>query len=435
MRAEFWKTCLTRLRKEDEGNVTLILGLVAVPLISLAGLAIDMGRITEARSSLQQVADGAALAAAVAKGSDAKRRQIGEAFVANNLPNLYGVTATPTVEVDGENVSVDIDAVVEGTLLALAFPSAGAKVDADTAEDSGPALPAVAFGLQAAAMAEEGESGTRCLIALNPSMANAIYIRGTGDFIADDCEVHANSSNASAIHLQGNAEATADAFTTVGGWKQTGGAGWYSETPEGGKSLVTDPYTLTVADPGGSAASANIKKQNGNVTLSALKYSNITIGAQGTATFSPGVHYITGTISLGSQATLNGTNVTLVLLGNNAKIDMNSGATLKLQAPTGGTYPGFAIVGNPNATTVQTNTVQGGAGSYIRGIWYTPKHKLYVTGNGDFNASSTYSPMIVDNIEIGGNGFFKIGMDHTDYGYSKPAQMDYKTTGKARLLN
>jgi hypothetical protein len=435
MRADFWTSRLKRLKKNQDGNVTMILSLVAVPLIAITGLAIDMGRITEARSSLQQVADGAALAAAVAKGSDAKRREIGEAFVASNLPDLYGVTAVPTVEVDGDNVSVEIEAVVDGTLLALAFPSAGANVDADNIDEKAVELPNVAFGLQAAALAEEGESGTRCLIALNPSITNAIYIRGTGDFIADECEVHANSSDAGAIHLQGNAEATADGFTAVGNWKQTGGAGWFSETPVGGKDFVNDPYSIGVSDPGGTAATANVKKQNGNVSLSAAKYSNITVGAQGTATFTPGVHYITGTISLGSQATLTGTNVTLVLLGNNAKIDMNSGATLKLQAPSTGSYPGFAIIGDKSATTVQTNTVQGGAGSYIRGIVYTPKHKLYITGNGNFNASSTFSPMIVDNIEIGGNGFFKIGMDHTDYGYTKPAALDYKTTGKARLMN
>ena len=79
-----------------------------------------------------------------------------------------------------------------------------------------------------------------------------------------------------------------------------------------------------------------------------------------------------------SQAKVVGNGVTLVLLGNNAKIDMNSNSTLQLQAPEDGDYPGFVVVGDKTATTVQTNTVQGGASTYIRGAWYTPKHKFYV---------------------------------------------------------
>jgi Flp pilus assembly protein TadG len=57
----------------------MIFGLSAIPLISIAGLGIDYGRITEAQSSLQQVADGAVLAASVAKGSNAQRKAVAEA--------------------------------------------------------------------------------------------------------------------------------------------------------------------------------------------------------------------------------------------------------------------------------------------------------------------------------------------------------------------
>ncbi len=425
---------LKRFSHNEDGNISLILGLTAIPLVAVAGLAIDMGRITEARSALQQVADGAALAAAAAKGSNAQREQIALSYFNRNMPSLYGVTATSDIDVAGEDVSIKIDAVVEGTLLAVAYHTSSSNADAQL-PGGGPVLPDVGFGVGSSAHVEQGESGTRCLIALNTSMADAIYIRGTGDFTTSNCTVHSNSSSASGLHLQGNAEATADKFHVAGNYAQTGGAGWFSVTPEAGKPVVADPYMIAVSDPGGSAVTKSIKKQDGLVSLNATKYSNITISAQGSASFTPGVHYITGTLSLGAQATLTGTNVTLVLLGSNARIDMNSGGTIKLQAPSTGTYPGFAIIGDKSATTVQTNTVQGGAGSYFRGIVYTPKHKLYVTGGGDFNADSSYPPMVVDNIEIGGNGAFTIGMSHTDYGYSKPTQLDYVTQSKARLTD
>ncbi|MCB1381164.1 MAG: hypothetical protein KDK89_22760 [Alphaproteobacteria bacterium] len=428
---------ISRFGRDESGNLTMILGIVAVPLIAASGLAVDMARITEARSAVQNAADGAALAAAIAQGSDEDREAVGMAYAAANLSSLPGVTATPEIEVDGNSVSVSIQTIVNGTLLAVAFPKSGSWIEGETHVDSDNlSLPAVAFNVSAGAEAEPGDSYYRCMIALNTTLSNNIYIRGTGEFTADECAVHSDSNHAStSIHLQGNADASASKFTAVGGWSQTGGAGSFSTTPVGDKPVAGDPYSLTVADPGGSATSLTIKKKDGNVSLSATKYENITVQAQGMATFSPGTHYITGTLSLGSQATVIGDGVTLVLLGSNSKIDMNSGGTLKLEAPTEGDHPGFAVIGDPSATTVQTNTVQGGAGGYIRGVWYTPKHKLYITGNGDFNTASNYFPVVADNVEIGGNGEFHLGFDWEEYDYPEPLELQFTQPGKAKLVN
>lgn len=427
---------IRRWSKDQRGNLTMIMALVAIPLVAISGLAIDMNRIVEARSQIQSVADGAALAAALAKGTDAQRIKVGKAYVKANLTALHGVTTTPTVTVNNKKVSVIIDTLVDGTLLAVAFTKAGSYVEGENANSGNNSLPTVEFQISSGAEAQAAEGYYRCMIALNTSMADAIYIRGTGDFTATDCAVHSDSSHAStSIHLQGNATAIADKFTAAGGWTQTGGAGSFSITPEGDKPVSGDPIALSVTTPAGVASSANIKKQDGNVSLSDTKYSDITIGAQGTASFTAGTHYITGTLSMGSQATITGNGVTLILAGSNAKIDMNSGSTLQLQAPTGGTYAGYAVIGDRSATMVQTNTIQGGAGGYIRGVWYTPKHKLYITGNGGFNSSSSYFPVIVDNIEIGGNGVFNLGFDYAAYNFPEPVKLYYSQSAKARLTD
>lgn len=331
-------------------------------------------------------------------------------------------------------MSVKIATVVNETLLTVLFNKMDALTGAVVSQAS-PALPSVAFDVSSSAFAETGISGNRCLIALNSTMADAIYFRGTSSFTADNCEVHANSSNASALHLQGNANATASRFTTVGNWTQTGGAGSFSKTPEGNKASVSDPFNLSVTDPGGTAAVGDNKAKDGNVSLSATKYSDISLKAGGTATFTAGIHYITGTLSIAANSTVNANGVTLVLLGNSAKIDMGSGAVLKVQAPTTGTFAGFAVVGSSTATTVQVNTIQGGAATYLRGAWYTPKHKFYVTGNGDFNQNSEYFPIVADNIEFGGNGYAHIGFDASAYGYQQPSELHYQKPSSARLTN
>ena len=425
-----------RYAKDETGNLTMILGLVAVPLVAAAGLAVDMARITEARSAIQSAADGAALAAAVAQGTDEEREAIGVAYANANLTKLYGVTSTPSVDVADDVVTVTVDTVVQGTLLAVAFSKNSSKVDGEVEEEENLSLPAVAFSISSGAEAQPGDDFYRCMIALNTTLANNIYIRGTGEFTAEDCVVQSDSTHAStSIHLQGNADASASRFLAAGGWTQTGGAGSFSSTPKPNQPQAGDPLNLVVSAPGGSATNVSIKKQNGNVSLSALKYGNINVQTQGVATFTPGIHYITGTLSLGSQAKVVGNGVTLVLVGNNAKIDMSSNSILQLQAPEDGDYPGFVVVGDKTATTVQTNTVQGGASTYIRGAWYTPKHKFYVTGNGDFNLNSAYFPVIADNIEIGGNGLFSLGFDWGAYDYPEPPELRSVQTAKGRLLN
>jgi len=55
---------LRRLRRDTGGNVALLLGLMAVPLIFAAGVGIDYGRAVQFKTKLQSIADSAALAGA-----------------------------------------------------------------------------------------------------------------------------------------------------------------------------------------------------------------------------------------------------------------------------------------------------------------------------------------------------------------------------------
>ncbi len=415
-----------RFRSDQRGNLSIIFSLSALPLIAAAGLSIDMARIDQAKSRVQTVADGAALAAATAKGTDAVRIAVGKSYVTANLGKLYGVTAVPTVTLKGNEATVLVNTKVEGTLLKIAFKSVAGK---------GSNRANVAFTIKSAALSVPGEGYYRCILALNTTMADALYIRGTGDFTAVNCAAHADSSSSSAIHFQGNAAAKATAFTTAGNWSKTGGAGSYSPTPVGKQPVSGDPFKLSVTLPAGTATDITVKKQSGATTLNLAKYNNITMQAQGAATFTAGVHYITGTLSLGSQAVLTATAGVTLVLGNSAKIDMSSGSTMKLYAPKTGTYAGFAVVQDQSATAPPVNSIQGGAGTELRGIWYTPKQKFYITGGGDFNATSLYSPIIADNIEIGGNGTFTVRNDWASYAYDEPKKLYYTSARTSRLTN
>ncbi len=404
---------LRRLKSNDRGTVAAMFGIAAIPVVAAAGVAVDFNRVVEAQSTLQSLADRAALAAAAYDGSESAQVAAADTFLDNNPADLHGVTYTANAVADGDEVRVEIEAAVDGMLLPVM--NQGSRNGQD-----GPIVGNAEIGVGSTARYVESVPGYVCLLTTNETASDAIFLSGTRTFTANGCGIHSDSNDAtSAIHLQGNRNAFGDFFHSVGGWSHNGGAGYFSETPEGGKDVFGDPFNLTINCPGGGS---NVTPANGT-TLSATAYNNITIQNNRTVTFSSGVHYIKGTIDIKNGGTLTGNNVTLVLCGSSAKLDMNGGV-LQLQAPVTGTYPGFAVVGHSTATS--TNDLEGGPSTFIRGIWYTPKGALEISGNADFNVDSSYFPVIVDTFYLNGSGSMTIKMDFDAYGFDEPTDL-YKT--------
>ncbi|MEM7427844.1 MAG: TadE/TadG family type IV pilus assembly protein [Pseudomonadota bacterium] len=77
------------LGRDIRGNVAIIFGMVALPLLIATGMAIDYGQAVQNNSGLQHVADAAALAAASMKhGTDKERIQRGKDVAVANLEAL-----------------------------------------------------------------------------------------------------------------------------------------------------------------------------------------------------------------------------------------------------------------------------------------------------------------------------------------------------------
>ncbi len=406
-------TALTGFRSDVRGSVTQLFALISIPLIAASGAALDFNRVVDAEVTLQDLADRAAITAAAFPGSEAA--QIAEAynFIDMNPIALPGVSYTPQVSIEDEDVLVVLNAGVKGMLLPTAF--AATSSEDDTGEGSGGDTD---LTIEATARYKQTDPGLVCLLTTNQNAADSVFLSGTRTFEANGCGVHSDSSDVgSAIHLQGNRDAFGDFFHSVGGWSQAGGAGSFSTEPESGFDVFGDPFNLSISCP--SAASGTVTPANGS-TLSVSKYNNITIQNNRTVNFSAGVHYIFGTIDIKNGGLLIGNNVTLVMCGASAHLDMNGGS-LQLQAPTSGAYPGFAVVAEQNATS--TNDLEGGPSTFIRGIWYTPKMRLEISGNSDFNVDSSYFPVIADTFYLNGSGSMTISMDFNAYGYDNPTEL------------
>ena len=103
---------LTRLSRDESGNVMMLVGLYLSILIGVIGIGVNMGRSTILQGRAQNASDAAALAGALAEGvTNTQKEQIARRYFALNLPDRYlgtNMTAkSATVSFEGDKIIVD----------------------------------------------------------------------------------------------------------------------------------------------------------------------------------------------------------------------------------------------------------------------------------------------------------------------------------------
>jgi Flp pilus assembly protein TadG len=126
-----------KFKNDRKGSISIVFALSGLIVFGITGAAIDFGRGMTVRNQLQQAADAAAMAAAMAKGDEAYKQQVGiDTFRANLLgseasgsssggpANLGGSSGgnlpTPSVVVNPTNITVTATAFIKPILLQLA---------------------------------------------------------------------------------------------------------------------------------------------------------------------------------------------------------------------------------------------------------------------------------------------------------------------------
>src|SRR4051812_703879 len=99
---------LRRVLRAQEGNVAVLFGLAAVPLLGVAGIALDYVAATQARTQAQVAVDAAALAGAkLLSRSDGEVRQaVAGVFQANAPASLRATQPSVTIAQDRASLTV-----------------------------------------------------------------------------------------------------------------------------------------------------------------------------------------------------------------------------------------------------------------------------------------------------------------------------------------
>lgn len=391
-----------KLLSDEAGGVALVCAFCLPMLIGFAGLGTDTIQWALWKRQIQRSADSSAIAgvyqriqasnteadvtAAVNKDLTVNKNDVG-AFVAS-----YPKITMPGDDSKGKNqVNVKV-AVSKHLSFSGMFLNSPPLI---YAEATAAVVPGADY----------------CIISLEKTTATGII--GSGNASVDlDCGMITNSTSLNSAIAKGSSSIKTTTIAAVGGIQESNN--WV------GANYL--PFTLPIEDPfasvpGGIPAGTPAHGQfndapNGSTTLSPGSYTAFSV--QGNVTMLPGTYYLdNASVNLGSQATVNGVGVTIVLTNSNTSatapigtINMNAGANLNISAPSvSGTYQGIAIYQDRRASD-SVAKINGHSSSVITGAVYMPNQELTLNGSG----SVTFSCMlfVVKRVVFSGDGSLKM---------------------------
>nr|WP_166178662.1 pilus assembly protein TadG-related protein [Altererythrobacter segetis] len=372
------KSILRPIFDDRSGNALVLVAVTLPALIGAAGLGMDSIQWTLMQRQMQREADSAALAGAFARAQGASATTAANASLTRD--GLLTLTAAPVIERPPTTGSYagNTEAVRVALTTTSSLPFSNMFLRSPTT-------------VKAEATAASLTNGTYCVVSLESSSATGITMQGSA-VVNMGCGLATNSKGVPAVTAGGSSTITASHVAAVGGLKAT--ANYTSGT-------VLLPYTVPQRDPYSSLPTPTVPSPcnaklnvNPNNTVNVTNPTGVTcykgMDIKGTVNLASGIYYIDGgSVSLGSQAVLNGTGVTFILTSSTAastpssvaSLSMNGGATVNLTATTTGTYAGVLFYQDRRAPAGGSNTVNGNSSSKLQGGFYFKSQDLSFSGD------------------------------------------------------
>jgi hypothetical protein len=261
------------------------------------------------------------------------------------------------------------------------------------------------------------------LVLLDPAGRDALAASGNAliKVVGASGSIQVNSVNVEDAVANGNAQVSAANILVHGvPGAVTTGQGAFTGTITPGAPVVVDPLAKLVAPtPPVKAFPPAVLTGSGPYTLTPGNYlGGIQIAGKAAVTMQPGVYFIlSGGFSVSGQATVvtgatpsadTGAGVLIYNVGTKTSdaVTISGQASVKLTAPTLGTYRGISIF---EARTSKTPITISGGGATLAGTIYAPTVPVMVTGDGVLTlgtapVSTIASELIADDLQVSGNG-------------------------------
>jgi hypothetical protein len=367
---------LKHVLADRRGGIAMVLAMTLPVYLGGAALAVDTIQWSLAKRQMQRQADSGAIAGAfgLAQGTSVS------AAVTSDLTRNNFVALTEPAVVQNAPLSGPLTGNARAVRVALRttmrLPFSSLFIDGTV------------IGVEATAqLAGQGEY---CVVALDRNSVVGIDMGGNTTLNLG-CGMISNTVAANAVDA-GNATGGTPSITA----SPIAAAGGVPESPNYVPGTSLFPYAVPQRDPfaelptpGANLGSANRLQvnPNGQRSISPGTYREVDI--KGTLNMAPGVYFIDGgNFSVGAQASVIGTGVTIILTSSTAATtpssiattDINGGATINLTAPSTGPYAGVIFYQDRRALDSGVNKINGNSASRLQGAIYFPNQAIQYNG-------------------------------------------------------
>ena len=381
---------LSSLFSNERGNIAVIFCCAAVPLLVLAGGAVDYSRATMNQKAMQAALDAAALAGVVGSHTPDEQIAVAEAY--------FEANRDPQVVVD------DVSFSHEGSVLV-----GTAMSNVETSFLKLISMPVLAVSANSSATAEQFRE-TTCVMAMHPTRKHTLELSGSVDVIGGDCNFYGNSTNPDDVVDPHNATN----FLTGKSVQANGYGHHYIEnvTPplEHAPEVLSDPLASLVIPTKSATCLFTAKKINGGtVNLSPGTYcKGLEITNHAIVTLAAGRYFIDQDKFKVQDLTLTGTaGVTIVLVDNKSTIEWKN-STIRMTAPSTGADKGIVMMGQRVncSNVIDKGTVD------LEGVVYLPQGEFNWTNTGTPTINAKWTAWIVDGFSWDGDGVIKMNFDY-----------------------
>jgi hypothetical protein len=413
---------IRRFLKDQSGNFAMTFGLTILPIMFVAGLALDYSAIQRERWRMQETADSAALYAA----KELEKAGVEEADL-----------VTTGREVIDANFMIDGDLGYDMDTQANAIRVTLAKVYDPTflaLMDPGP----INLGVLAEVRYEQINKGAKCFMALSETGTGMLNLNGNALINAKNCDVHVNSDSVKAVDLNGNGTSIKAASNCFHGNVESGYERIQPPPVTGDACpVLPDPFDSVVTPTVGPCDYTDYKvHSNKTVTLSPGVYcGGLDVSSGAKVTFSPGLYIIKdGGFKTTGSVNMTGIGVTFYFVGDDVELDFSGGTTFHFVAMTKDQanndqdqLAGFVVFFDVDADYSETNAFSGNSNTYFEGILYFGRREVKINGEGEVNSGSPLSVLVANNIVLDGNATINFNIDPANTDLTIPQQLYQKT--------
>lgn len=376
---------------EQSGSILILVATTLPLMVGFVALSVDIGLRLVQLEMLQSSADAAAYngAMAIAYLRNSPNQSYSPSACANEVAsvenklksiNVYSSLVTTTTGCGVGSNYVTVNMKVSGQ---YQFLNAAISILNKTSSSN-------VLTTQATSVARITTSNnTYCMLALNPTQADAVYIGGNTTIDSTGCGIAVNSTNDSALHTNGSSSVIKTSISDAGGYTYTGNPPGFTLSYA---QPVQDPYAVN----GARTAISNFPTSGAtNYTAGTSgpgHYTSFTVNNNASINLSPGTYYFDDA-NIGNNSTITGSDVTIIFSASASFKNIAGSTQFKLSAPITGQYEGIAMA----SLSKSALNFQGISG--FSGALYFPNSAVSYTGN----TNPTCIQLVADTIAWNGN--------------------------------